>query len=408
LASGTYGGRIISTAASSTNRINIIKATAASHITDTGWIPGMADQAVFNLPYNARVEINTSYVTLDGMTGEGADAGINGSGSDQSTYGFKFQNDNCALITDNDTLLAAPWWGFDTTDFHSIKISHAAFVSCGSSYLHYQVPIYSNPKSGDFELSHCYLVGGTSNLLTRNWSAGSEIQHNYFGYNWYDSIRQSCQQMSNGGDDDIDMSNNIYLNSGEYINGVHGGSDGRGGTYNAYRWKIYNNIFYGGQCTVGNADSVNPDTVINWEVHHNTFINCTPIGANGPFFVGTLTDAATQKSYAYNNLFYNIGNPRLDNYAYTAGAIIHDYNAYINVTGTKTTETNWYVASGDPFVNLAGGNYHLATALSGTTLASPFNADYNGLHRILFSQGAYEYVSSDTTPPAAPSGLSVS
>jgi hypothetical protein len=135
-----------------------------------------------------------------------------------------------------------------------------------------------------------------------------------------------------------------------------------------------------------------------------------------------------------NNIFVGVSDPARATYgwySFAAGAIISastfDYN-YVasNAAHSYSAKTNFQtgdleahgVNGGNPyFVNdggTAASDYAL-TALStiligkGANLSSSFTNDYSNAVRSTWDIGAYEYVgASDTTPPAAPSGLSVS
>ena len=129
-------------------------------------------------------------------------------------------------------------------------------------------------------------------------------------------------------------------------------------------------------------------------------------------FVGNLTDVNNDKSYAYNNLFYNSVNPTMDNAGKTSGAIVHTHNAHYNSSGTYDSSeggTAQVISTGDPFVDSTRGDYHLipsAVAIGkGKSLASPFNIDYEGTSRpqgLNWDIGAYE-----ATAPSPPSSLMV-
>jgi len=161
---------------------------------------------------------------------------------------------------------------------------------------------------------------------------------------------------------------------------------------------------------LGSNDSGKTDVIVSSYFHHNTFVG---IRFSSAISVQNLSDAATKKSYAYNNLFYNCISPRTDNATYTSGGIVHDYNAFLTCTGTITDEDNDQRDDSAPstiFTNYAGGVYSIAaadqTAIDhiigkGTTLASPFDTDRAGVSRTApFDIGAYDVGgSADSTAP---------
>jgi len=410
-ARGTYGDvattTTISTATSGTATINIYRATSDAHGTDTGWSAALATgQAIWQGKdgLSSRFSIRASYVNFDGIVG---------SGDDPSTYGFYFPSPDsyCDNATQTQTMLGIPQTGYSgTLNISNALIAHTAFITCGYDYQAQgsQDPIFSNPLSGSYmTIRNNYFSQGSTNIGFFRWSHGI-IKDNYFESNWSNSATAHGQQISGDGTTDITVSGNIFRNSAIFVIGNHAntGSGNR-------RWNVYNNIVTGendcATCSMtGGFTAVSglPDTQLESYFHHNTFYNIN-LGGRGPVFVANITSLA-DKSYAYNNLFYNVTNGRMDNPGYTSGAIVHDYNAYISSTG-YTTEDHMTTGSSDPFINSSGENFHLtAHTDAGTALSSPFNVDYDGITRAAFDRGAYEYVSGDTTPPVAPSGLSVS
>jgi hypothetical protein len=122
--------------------------------------------------------------------------------------------------------------------------------------------------------------------------------------------------------------------------------------------------------------------VDNLQVYNNTFVNCAmPV---------RLTSANVSNSSAQNNIMYNCNN---------APTLPSDYNWY---SGSSANNEAHGVAglTTDPFVNLAGYDFHIATNISsifprdkGATLASPFDVDKDGINRrsyAPFDIGAYE------------------
>lgn len=123
-----------------------------------------------------------------------------------------------------------------------------------------------------------------------------------------------------------------------------------------------------------------------------------------------------------NNIFWNNGtkgNVTNDNWMCTnSGTPDHNYfNGTVGRTTGTNAITNCFTSGNCPgFVNLAINDFRLLSNSpakdAGATLASPYNVDSVGVSRpqgSAFDIGAYEYSSgvNDTTPPAAPTGLSV-
>ena len=98
---------------------------------------------------------------------------------------------------------------------------------------------------------------------------------------------------------------------------------------------------------------------------------------------------------ARNNLFYDCGAG-----SGVTGFPSHDSN-WFRLSGT-VTETNIQNGNADPFVNLAGDDYHLTSASNaGAVLVAPYNLDLDGHVRGtdgVWDRGAYEFISG--SPPA--------
>jgi hypothetical protein len=171
--------------------------------------------------------------------------------------------------------------------------------------------------------------------------------------------------------------------------------------------KIYLAMSHG----VGNNDSGYNNVVVSSNFHHNTFIG---IDFGSAVFAGTLTDVNSQKSYAYNNLFYDCLSPKMDNSEYTAGAMAHDNNAYLACTGTynNADESAPQVDadSTNPFTDSANGDYTLNASnqyvidhvigKGKTDLGATYAYDFIGYTRDASPDiGAYESGASDTTAP---------
>jgi hypothetical protein len=394
VADGTYGAHTFNDAESGATYISIKKATATDHGTDTGWQSSYGDgQAIFK----GLINFIRGYYIWDGITG---------SGSNYNSYGFKIVPLSCPSASQ---LLGIPGIGYSSNQVKNVRVSHAAMIQCGVGDGTYnQVGIYSLAKdassaSSDITISNNYLSNASSNMLmrqARNWT----IANNYFDGNW-SSADNHGQQISPATSSSIYLYNNIFKNSDTFIIGAH--NEGGGNSY----WLVFNNIAIGGALSAGFAMGESGETngLVSSHFHNNTFID-VDFGGRGAVFVGTLTNVATQKSYAYNNLFYNCINPRLDNADSTAGAIVHDNNAYLSCTGiySSAAESAPLIGSADPFVDLKSGNYRLAVGAGpnsrGKNLSIYFTTDKDGKPRgsSLWSIGAYR-----AAGPAPPENITV-
>jgi len=240
----------------------------------------------------------------------------------------------------------------------------------------------------------------------------------------------------NGGNNAI-FKDNIWKNiEGSAIFdliGVAGGS-----AYIADNWLIQDQIIWqdNAQKIINGVypiavwnDSSNNTTATNWKVYNNTIVNIA--GENTFLFAVTGTNNEVK-----NNLFFcNRGSDTADHNYYVPPSVLHSYNHMYdcsghNIFGTPGTgESSFYydAASGlylsqyktNPFVDWPNGDFRLKSCSAGMDcpvgagidLGSSFNTDIIGTARPQGSAwdiGAYEYgQGGDTTPPGAPTGLSV-
>ncbi len=401
IADGTYGYYDFDDAESGTDYIYIRKATTDNPdcTSVTGWSSTYGDdQAHFNADQpdvnGATLRFQTGYWVFDGATG---------SGSNESSYGFKISPSTYSAPR---RLIGIPASNQSSLQIDHVQISHTAMILPGSSYDYSQIGLYSNPIINgvhDITVSHNYFANGQSNILFRKWK-NCTIKNNYFANNW-SSPSNHGQQISPGNDcDDIVLCNNIFKDSFTFVVGCH--------KYDSERWKIYNNIIIGGtnmKAVFANGESSWPDVIKGWEVHHNTLINVNL--SSGFLFTGTLSDPTNDRSFAYNNLFYNCTNPRMTNPGFTPNTIIYSNNAYFDCAGTFDNDEGGTadVSSGNPFVSQS--DYHLVhpTLAGKNDLLSTFDIDFAGLQRGkdgIVDRGAYEFHSTNSQP-FPPTGLKV-
>jgi hypothetical protein len=410
IADGSYAKHVFNDAESGETYIYIKKATVSVHGTDSGWVNSYGDgQAIFTATgttYQQALNFRTGYYIVDGIVG---------SGKDYSTYGFKVIP---AVNTLSEQLIGIPNLGDKSFQVNNITISHVAIVNSGvGDGTKTRTGVYSLVAdlalaSYAITISNNYFSGGHTNMMIirgHHWT----VKDNYFADNW-SSASAHGQQITAGVSDDLTFSGNTFINTTLYAISAH--RYGVIGKIN-YRWLIYNNIMIGGGQTdatdmnafVGNSTRSEVDNVLQWQVHHNTMINVDFTNASTGFvFPGTLSAVATDKSYAYNNIFYNSVSPRMDNYGYTVGAVVHDNNAYLKCTGTFNSANESAPqrddSAADPFVNSANGDYRLKVGTlpinTGKTLVTKYLLDYNSVARPqggAWDIGAYEYMPIQST-----------
>jgi len=135
----------------------------------------------------------------------------------------------------------------------------------------------------------------------------------------------------------------------------------------------------------------------NMRVYHNTFINI-----DVKVFFNAFTRAGNL--LAGNNLFYNCSGQIEYNY------FSSDYSHYINSGGTNGETNGTSAGSGDPFEDYVNRDFRVtANTTAGATLGAPYTTDMYGNTRTTLTRGAVEYsTGADTTPPAVPTGVTIS
>lgn len=429
VADGTYLGATIDAAVSGTKTLTIKKATASEHGTATGWDNAYGDgQATFQWVTRTdavltatAIRLITSYVTIDGGV-------LMGAVNDIDSYGFIFKypadmNTNY-IAGSNLSSIKAPDTSQTNRTMSNIKILRSAIEGPGDISCINGTP-HACPNAGiammstnasTYEIANNYFYGWTVQI-TFYGPENVTIHDNYFSSNSSGSAAHG-EQIVPGDTDNVLIYNNFFYNSKTAVVGYHGKP---GQTVENTRHKVYNNIVYKYQAA-GTADYLTvgfgcndtglSNTMVGAQIHHNTFVDVKLLSAVA---AGTVSDVDTKKSYAYNNLFYNCASPRMDNTGKTAGAIVHDNNAYLKCTGTynNADETAPQVdteATSAIFTNYASGDYTIAAANQyaidhiigkGTTLASPFDIDKAGVSRTApYDIGAYDVGgSADSTAP---------
>ena len=357
--------------------IAFLKATITDHGTDEGWQDSFGtSQTVFRVNQDA-INLQASYVVFDGVVG---------SDNDTLSYGFAIIQDNCAG-TNTDTLMN---FGSNVTLSH-VRMSHVSLTNCGDTYAFGQYNLYHNPytaPSTQMTISNNYFVGGTANMLIRNWQYCT-IENNYFAGNW-SSPRYHGEQISSGKScQHIILRNNVFANSSVYVVGMH--------VDNNTAWSIYNNIVLRGDVVgaFASADSASIDVWKSSYVHNNTFID-VQMGGEGAFFVGNLSNPSWNISSAYNNIFYNCTNPRLDNMGYS-GIIQRGGSYHYLSSGVYDSIENGtaQISDVDIMKNKPSGLFSLKQHTApGIVLSEPFNIDIVNRSRPtddVWDRGAYQF-----------------
>jgi hypothetical protein len=353
LAGGAYAAATIGAEGySGSTWAYVKKATTAVHGVTTAWDNAYAtDQATF-----PSMRISGPYIEIDGVTGSGA-----------TGYGIKFEQPLTGLYTNGDiqSLLLlmqhSPYGPANVT----VKYCEISMAPNGCDDLDTAYAAGWKPRTytikatvgmpTNIKIDHCYIHGGSTNLQLRGWTY-SEISNNYWGENcskdWSHGQQISPGGSAASGSHHVKVYNNEFHDTTIFVIGSHqvftpptiaGGSS---------YWDVYNNLVVGNQDTISAfamAESAKYDGLTSSTFHHNTFVGVA-FGGRGSIFVGKQTDVNTTKSYAYNNLFYDCTSTLMESVDQTAGALVHDYNAYLKSTG-NSAETNAQVDADatDPF-----------------------------------------------------------
>lgn len=376
LAGGTYPWMKIDAGGSSTNNLlKLLRATTTAHGTDTGWNNSL-DSTIYST-----VSFRKNFIYVDGMTRGGITAlTVDGSDWEGPNYGavYMYNCTGCTIRNLSAILTGDPGWAGNNANI----VEFANATNCTISY--------------------CYGTNLINGFIGYNW------QNCVFDHNEFDHIRAYNSPLPHG---------NVIYNAGNtnctyaynYVHdcdvGVLGFAweDQPGGDNNY----LYGNLFVnnpgpnGGIQSDGNVPS---PYLGHYYIYNNTFVDTTAL-----FFKVPIAGAE-----AYNNLFWNaniLGN------AFTS--ITHDYNWYGGTTNTSSGglqgETHGvFGGTTNPFLSYGSRNYHLISntasaypVFKGTSLASAFATDPDGVSRIgKWSMGAYEVTGTaptNTPAVAAPS-----
>jgi len=367
VADGSYSGWALKTANSGSTLITIKKATEADHGTGTGWQSTYGDgQAAI-----ASLNFSSSYWVIDGVTGNGFSklpADTTG-----ANYGFYISDD------------LNPIMGGNAAAASNIAIKHCYMLGRAGAYSKWAIypDTYVNDVS-NWTISYCLLdrwgngvaFGGRGpvtgwifeyNICLRGYSTAA------FHGEWINASGASVsgmivrwnlfKGMEEGG-----LTACIVANNADNSNG-----------------QVYGNVFHDLAVGNGTISGTSVASLLNTVIYNNTFINC----GEGPWVGG---GSSSSGQIAKNNLIYNMDASR----SVTTG----DYNYYCSTTATPS-ETHGQIGSGNPFVNLSGGDYRLTSdsAAGDTSISATYRTD--ALGKSGSSRGAFQFGggTADTTPP---------
>jgi hypothetical protein len=236
------------------------------------------------------------------------------------------------------------------------------------------------------------------------WTISRSYAHNAAHYcifcaNGFDGATVEYSRIQNGWGKEAIRGQIVFKNGtiryNQFVNSCgQSGGEGEGCTAEIALWdggagawdgnKIYGNYFY------RTRDENSGGTIV--------------VGGNG----GSWAGSPASSTLVYNNTIagisgsVNTGGNILVNGG--SGNICRNNLGY-DIAGTfsvtcSTTSSNGEESS-DPFVNYASGNLHLSAGIAGTTIASPYDTDMDGVTRGgdgTWDRGAYEYGASVSAP----------
>jgi hypothetical protein len=380
--SGSYAGVRFNTPDSGSSLIIIKGATAADNGSAPDWSNAysvLASEGGSAAVWTSTVEFDTDYWTFDGNTP------VSVWDLTPSHYGFSFG-----------TTLSQ---GFTFGTSGSVSSNGPAIQYITLSH------IYGQATSSDTE----------KEFIEGNYSAGphSNVTITYLLLDGWQGLIMSRGQ---GGQaySNWNISNNVMLNGfsssanhGEWIDPNerpmnnftfaynlfrgHSGTAGQTGTIVANNSDMNNAAIYGNvfdNLLVGNGviTGTSAGNLNNSVIYNNTFLNTTV--ATGNPICGSGNGSGNT---ANNNIIYNMT-------ASQGGGCTFDYNSYFSTSATPG-ETHGQVASSNPFVNVSGGDYSLATDTTAwKSLSAPYALDPAGTPRTS-SRGAYQYHGNSVSAP---------
>lgn len=411
IADGSYGSYTFNDAVSGTTLIFIKKATIADHGTDVGWQNTFGDGSADFTNWN----FTTSYWEADGQAGQWADT-LYGVPAVPGfvPYGFRVRKTTTANL---DFLIRVGSLG---NGANNITLRH---VEAGYT----NTPKVPGNWGNDQTIAS---IIGNNNTLSYCWlhdagllNLGVEEANNLLvEYCVLERNGQADVAEGNGEHSEIyaatttAMDNHIFRynvirdwrSTGGLI--LHTANNPGAGITN---FKVYGNVFTTTGYFPAPSEGEDANGVIGAEsnsgphtafVYNNTFVNIT----YGTLVLAIGTYNARQ---IRNNIFYSARtcNPSGGS-CLGAGAQLgagHDYNWFFD-SGTQS-ESNIQNGTGDPFVDLPNGNYHLAAATDAgdTTIGNEFGTDPDGVTRGadgIWDRGAFEF-QSNVARPAPPLNL---
>ncbi len=400
VATGTYAGRTLTTATSSTTRINIVGATVADHGTATGWSDAFgvdvtpAKWTMDQVPtgsFHAAFFVQSGYWTFDGNSG--TDGTL-------ASYGFQLVAPASPCTVD----YGGFYWGAGGT-VTNMEVKHFAFdfgaCGAGDSVSRIGIEQHTQGTFGNELASHIYCnqAQNCTDFLwtnTNQYATGNIIEYMWVpsGGAWVGDGSHHSEQI------DMFCQDGLIIRYSHILDGQSTGTvvaNDAGVACNTPSLKnglIYGNVFNGGAGGNGIITATAASGITNTVIYNNTFASVV----TGPIVTG---NANSSGNTFVNNIVWGgkcgLGSPN--------GPAHHD-NSYLSCTDTAPTDSaNGQVVTLNPFTNSGSLDFTLAqqgtascssttaTCLADNTLGSPYNIDLLGTTRGAdgtWERGAYE------------------
>jgi hypothetical protein len=368
VADGKYPAYTFDDPVSGEEYITVKKATASAHGTNTGWKGDYGDGTA-TFAYKLTFAKGTGYYVFDGMTGTGKVIG---------SYGFKIDkplDPNLQVVGGQCHLaIAAP----------HVRASHVEIENSGKKFNVTQFGLRI-AYAHDVTVSHCFIRNAQVGIASGS-SYDLIIERNYILDQWSSGEHHGASTNFRDTRDSVFRHNVIERSSGTGAAVWYPALRRvvlKDTTASNLRWKVYGNVFL--NCrgrTIGNGGSVHKNIMVDFDIHHNTFVG------GGKIYTGKTPGPGGK---AYNNLWYN-GN------AIISGVPEHDYNTALGCKQFKTIESEPHsvIGKGNPFVNLEREDFRLArpTVPGKKALGAPHDKDTDGQTRGadgVVDRGAFEF-----------------
>lgn len=402
IAAGSYAGYTFDDINSGTSYITVKRATVADHGSATGWSDTYASGTA---TFTGALQLQSSYLILDGQTGGGPGSWEIGHGFNSTVSGVNFYTTgprSNIVIKNFNAENGGQTNPADQNHFIAGTGNSPSYMTFQSNYWH--------------DVSRCNFFMRAANTITVEYSKFENVGQDTFG-----DPQPHMEFWSGSTDNNIKIRHNIF----EHISNtaVIGLVNGNGLADN---WEIYGNVFvqysvspiYNVYATILDVKNdtvqaaITTNTSIyanNWKIYNNSIAG-TPFATLGVGFRIGGSNGGGSNNVIYNNIFYTnvaneisfwsadakynwfYGNRRYNTFAdWTSRTSPTDLDA-------NTTQATKTIGTFIPFVDWIGGNFLPAAPITGASnLTAGFFDLVDAYGRTrgadgVLDMGAYEYV----------------